>query len=148
MTKLRIFVFLFILLGSIAFSAHSPIEKQVTLRVLVKNIKQQKGQVMVALFDNKDSFLEDDFLSKSAKVGAGDSVIVVFEGVPVGKYAASVFHDKNSNGELDTNLIGIPKEGFGFSNDAKGFMGPPSFENAMFELSSDLEIEMSIYSIF
>ena len=58
-------------------------------------------------------------------------IVVVFENVPVGSYALSVIHDENENFELDSNFFGIPKEGFGFGNDAMGSFGPPSFEKTL-----------------
>ena len=51
----------------------------------------------------------------------------VFTGLPAGKFAVAVFHDENGNDTLDTNLLGIPKEGYAFSENARGFAGPPSF---------------------
>ena len=51
-----------------------------------------------------------------------------------GKYAFRFFHDENSNGKLGTNWLGIPNEGFGFSNNAKGTFGPPAFEKTVFVL--------------
>jgi len=59
-----------------------------------------------------------------------DTVAVVFENLEPGDYAVSVIHDRNNNGKLDTNRLGIPKEGFAFGNNAMGIFGPPSFENA------------------
>jgi uncharacterized protein (DUF2141 family) len=58
--------------------------------------------------------------------------ICVFRGIPEGTYGLSAFHDKNANGKLDTNLLGMPIEDYCASNNARGFMGPPSFEDAKF----------------
>lgn len=58
-----------------------------------------------------------------------------FSGLPAGRYAIAVMHDENSNGKVDTNFLGIPKEGVGASNDAKGSMGPPKFDDASFDYS-------------
>ena len=55
-----------------------------------------------------------------------------FEDIPPGRYALAVIHDENMNGKLDANWLGVPKEGYGFSNDAKGLMGAPSFDAASF----------------
>jgi uncharacterized protein (DUF2141 family) len=57
--------------------------------------------------------------------------------VAPGTYAVSVLHDVNSNGDLDTNFLGIPKEPLGFSNGAKPKMGPPSFDAAKFTHGSE-----------
>jgi uncharacterized protein (DUF2141 family) len=58
-----------------------------------------------------------------------------FTDIAAGDYAVSVFHDENSNGKLDRNFIGMPKEGVGASNDAKGHFGPPKFNDAQFTYS-------------
>jgi len=56
--------------------------------------------------------------------------------VPAGTYALRLYHDANGNGELDTNMFGVPQEAFGFSNDARGNLGPPAFEDASFTVTS------------
>lgn len=55
-----------------------------------------------------------------------------FEDIPPGTYALAVVHDENMNGKLDTNVLGIPREGYGFSNDAKALLGAPTFSAASF----------------
>lgn len=62
---------------------------------------------------------------------ANRSAVVVFEGVVPGRYALSFIHDENDNKKLDTNLIAIPREGFGYSRDAMGRFGPPKFDDAV-----------------
>ena len=109
---------------------------QYTLVVTVKNIKQSEGTVRVALFNDEDSFLDKAFQGKTVKVN-GTEVSVEFGNLPAGEYALSVFHDANDNGELDKNFMGIPKEGFGFGNNAMGTFGPPSFEKAKFNLDDE-----------
>ena len=69
----------------------------------------------------------------------------VFSAVPYGRYAVTVMHDENGNSKLDANIFGIPREGYGISNKAKGFMGPPKFGDAAFsfaEPESIISIEM------
>jgi uncharacterized protein (DUF2141 family) len=102
---------------------------QERLRVEVVNIKNNSGSIRVGLFDNDKDFLKKAVLSESVSANA-EKVIVVFENIPAGEYAISVIHDENNNEELDLNFLGIPKEGFGFGNDAKGAFGPPSFDKA------------------
>ncbi len=68
-----------------------------------------------------------------------------FDPIPAGTYALACFHDENKNGKLDTGLFGIPKEGTVASNQAKGFMGPPSFDKAKFSfsgVSAELRLRM------
>jgi uncharacterized protein (DUF2141 family) len=60
-----------------------------------------------------------------------------FDPMAAGTYAVTCFHDENKNGKLDTGTFGIPTEGTVVSNHAKGFMGPPSFENAKFSFAGE-----------
>jgi uncharacterized protein (DUF2141 family) len=102
------------------------------LEVVIKNVKNEKGVLMVGLFTSEKTFTKDAWKGEVSRANAG-TVTVIFKDVPAGKYAISVFHDANENGKLDTNFMGIPREGFGFSNDAMGTFGPPSFDKAKFK---------------
>ena len=106
------------------------------LEVVVANVKDTTGTVRVGIFRDEKTFLKDAFVGKIVKAAKGE-VKVVFESVPEGKYALSVIHDENRNGELDSNMIGIPREGFGFSNDAMGMFGPPGFEKCEFVITAE-----------
>jgi uncharacterized protein (DUF2141 family) len=99
------------------------------LEVVVTNIKSANGSIRVGLFNNEKDFLEKPIAGKVVRA-SGSEVIVSFEGLTKGEYAVSVYHDENSNEELDTNFVGIPREGFAFGNNAMGTFGPPSFEKA------------------
>lgn len=99
------------------------------LEVIVTGIKETKGAVKVGLFDNDKDFLKKAVYGKTVKV-SGNSATVVFENLPVGDYAVSVIHDENENGDLDSNFMGVPTEGFGFGNNAMGMFGPPSYDKA------------------
>ncbi len=107
------------------------------LTVTVKNVKDPGGRVMVGLFDTEDEFLKNPRFGKAVKAATGD-ITVVLENVPVGDYAISVIHDRNENDKLDSNFLGMPTEGFGFSKDVMGMFGPPAFEKAKFRLEGDL----------
>ena len=69
---------------------------------------------------------------------------VVFENIENGIYAISVFHDENDNKKMDTKIFGIPKEPIGTSNDATGFMGPPKFKDAKFNVTKDITIPIQV----
>jgi uncharacterized protein (DUF2141 family) len=117
---------------------------QTKLQVTVKNIKGHKGDILVGLFDNDKDFPRNAMDGKVTKA-SGNEVTVVFENVKPGKYAVSVLHDANRNKDLDKNKLGIPKEGFGFSNNAMGAIGPPSFEKAQIDLQPDQkDLDISI----
>jgi len=119
---------------------------QTKLQVTVTHIKGQKGDIIVGIFDSDQDFLKKPIEAKTTKASA-DSITVVFENIKPGKYAVSVIHDVNKNQDLDKNKLGIPKEGFGFSNNVLGAMGPPSFKSAQFDLSpaqKDLDIDIKM----
>jgi uncharacterized protein (DUF2141 family) len=107
-----------------------------TLVVEVEGLKSDAGKVRAALHDRAKGFPADPASATrrlEVPIAAGRTRLV-FDGLPPGAYAVSVHHDENGNGRLDTNFLGIPAEGLAASNDAKGFMGPPSFEKARVEL--------------
>jgi uncharacterized protein (DUF2141 family) len=114
-----------------AFSAQAQSKVEVT----VQNIRDTTGTIRVAIFNDEPTFLKKPFIGKLVKAGKGE-VHVVFD-VPDGVYAIGVIHDENTNGELDSNIIGIPREGFGFSNDAMGMFGPPGFDKCKFEVKKE-----------
>lgn len=111
---------------------------QTNLQVTVTNIKGVKGNIMVGIFDSDEKFLKEPLDGRMAKAN-GDSITVVFENLKPGKYAVSVLHDANKNQDLDKNKLGIPKEGFGFSNNVNGAMGPPSFKRAIIDLTPEMK---------
>jgi uncharacterized protein (DUF2141 family) len=110
---------------------------QHTLEIVVKNIKETTGTIRVGLFTNEHDFLKKAEVGQITKVSAHE-LTVHFTNLTPGAYALSVIHDKNENGELDTNLIGIPNEPFGFSNNVMGSFGPPSFEKAKITIKDDV----------
>ena len=91
-----------------------------------------KGTVKVAVCD-KERFLKQCAYSASAPAQAGETLVLV-KGIPAGTWAVLAYQDENGNGELDRNLIGIPKEPYGFSRDARSKFGPPGFEDAAIEV--------------
>jgi uncharacterized protein (DUF2141 family) len=105
------------------------------IHVTILNIRNSIGTVDCALFDSPNGFPRDVLRSAMRlmvmKV-ANSQARCDFEGIPSGTYAAVVLHDENMNGKVDTNWLGVPKEGYGFSNDANAASGAPSFSKASF----------------
>lgn len=115
-----------------------------TLTVTVNNI-EKAGEIHVAVYDNAEAFEADRGEKGGAAPGITEgtiemvepgSVTYVYE-LPPGTYAIGIFHDVNLNNKMDSNLFGIPKEQYGFSNNARAFLGPPAFEAAAFELKGE-----------
>lgn len=102
------------------------------LRVVVDGIRDGRGTVMVALYADSAEYEADDRFAGAFVRAAPGQVVVVFPGLKPGDYAVSAFHDENGNGELDADFFGVPQEGYGFSNGAKGLLGPPTFSAASF----------------
>lgn len=102
-----------------------------TLEVRVSGVTA-KGKVNVAVCD-KERFLKQCAYNASVPAQAGETSVSI-KAVPPGSWAVVAYQDENSNGELDTNLLGIPKEAYGFSRDARGKFGPPGFEDAAIEV--------------
>lgn len=104
------------------------------IKVELLGVRSEKGDLRIALFDSKRGFPGKFERASARGVVAALSRVYVFEQVPYGSYAISVTHDENRNGKLDANFLGIPKEGVGASNNPKARFGPPSFDDARFEL--------------
>jgi uncharacterized protein (DUF2141 family) len=108
------------------------------LTIEVSGITPDRGRIYVAVYDRADSFpisgrqLVGQILDPTAR-----HLTAHFKDLPPGQYAAVVFQDFNGNGKLDKNFLGIPKEPYGFSNDARGSAGPPKFSDASVTLSPD-----------
>jgi len=105
------------------------------IQVKIPNIKNSTGTVACALFESSAGF-PTEFLHSATNI----TMIKIrdtqarcnFLDIPPGTYALAVIHDENMDGKLGTNLLGVPTEGYGFSNGAKASMGAPSFEDASF----------------
>ena len=119
------------------------------IHLTILNIRNSTGTVACALFESADGF-PTEFLRSATNV----MIIKIrktqarcdFEDIPPGTYAIAVIHDENMNGKLDTNWLGIPTEGYGFSNDAKGLIGVPSFSAASFRYDGrSVELTMSLH---
>jgi uncharacterized protein (DUF2141 family) len=118
------------------------------IHVKVLDIRNSTGTVACALFEAPDGFPAEylHFATNMMVIKVrATRACCDFEDIPPGTYALAVVHDENMNGKLDTNLLGIPKEGYGFSNDAKALLGPPSFSAASFPYDGqNLELTISL----
>jgi uncharacterized protein (DUF2141 family) len=136
MNLARILLSLFILHASFI----RPSLNSVSVEVL--NLKSSKGFVLVSLYNNAKDFPKDAgrAIGKGKSTIENGKAIVTFNNLPNGKYAAAILHDENNNLKMDFNIVGMPKEGYGFSNDARGLFGPPSFEKAAFNVDGEKRI--------
>jgi uncharacterized protein (DUF2141 family) len=119
-----------------------------TIHVEIDGLRNDKGKVVCSLYSSADGFPKEADKAKARTSAAitDKRAVCEFAGVaPNATYAISVFHDENSNGKLDTNFMGIPREGVGASNGAKGHFGPPKFDAAAFRFQGGrLELKITI----
>jgi uncharacterized protein (DUF2141 family) len=117
------------------------------IHVEIGGLRNDTGQVVCALFSSADGFPKkgDKAVAQTKSAISNAHAVCEFRDVRPARYAISVFHDENSNGKLDTNFMGIPREGVGASNNAKGHFGPPKFDAASFAFSGGrLELKITI----
>ena len=93
----------------------------------------------VALYNDAASYAESKALASQTAPMREGKARFVFTDLAPGRYALRVFADENGNGKLDTNLVGMPIERYGFSNDAKGNRGAPDFEAAALRIDADAQ---------
>lgn len=99
------------------------------LTIEIQGIADAKGSVYVALYDKADTWMKKAIKAQSVVATAGKTVIV-FKDLPEGDYAFSAFHDVDGDKKMARNAMGMPTEPWGFSKDAMGMFGPPSFDEA------------------
>lgn len=117
------------------------------IHVTILGIRNSVGTVDCALFDTPKGFPRDVLRSAMRLVAMkvpSSEARCDFEDVPAGTYALVVLHDENMNGRVDSNWIGIPKEGYGFSNDARSSLSAPSFKDAGFVYDGGT-LEMTVH---
>ena len=118
--------------------ADSEKPQETALTVEVEGLRSAKGQLVYSVFAGPDGFPDkgEKALTSGACALTDDKTArFVVPKLAPGVYAITLFHDENSNGKLDTKTFGIPKEGFGFSNNPKIRMGPPRFKDTAFAIT-------------
>ena len=108
------------------------------LTIHIGGLRNTRGTIRLSLYDRAETFLEaGGRIARLKEPVTTNPMRVSFTGLPPGTYAVTVVHDENDNGKLDRNLLGIPREGYGFSNDAPVGLGPPSFAKAAVTLGQE-----------
>lgn len=106
--------------------------------VKITNLGKKTGKLYVGWYNEAGSFMKPQktVFARVVPVAEKSEVVVVFDKIPAGKYAISVFLDENGNENLDTNLIGMPREKYGFSNNVLPAMRAATYEEAAFEVKN------------
>ena len=109
----------------------------ISLEMEINNLESNKGPIYIRILDENENPV---IVGTSPVINYSSEIS--FDSISAGKYAIQFFHDENENQKMDFNLIGIPKEKFGSSNDVKPIFGPPKFEKMLFEIYQDKKIVM------
>jgi uncharacterized protein (DUF2141 family) len=104
------------------------------LTIEVTGLRNGDGLLRLALFDDAREFPEGAALRREDVPAAHERMLVNLPDLPPGTYAVALFHDENGDNEFATSFLGIPREGYGFSNDASAFLSAPGFHESAFEL--------------
>ncbi|MEL7036876.1 MAG: DUF2141 domain-containing protein [Cyanobacteria bacterium J06592_8] len=118
-----------------------------SLNVEIQGLKNQRGQVCLSLFSSRQGFPDskDNALQTQCIQLGTDEPKITFENLTPGDYAVAVFHDTNSDQNLNLNSLGIPTEGFGFSRNPTVLAGPPQFDDtavAVATAQNDIQIQL------
>ena len=140
-TSFRAFLLAFFLLGS----ASKLSAQKNKLHIVITGFRNDRGKLLLSIFNADKGFptSEKDAYGKHQQVVKNGKAVVDLE-LPEGEYAIAVLHDENGNLKMDTRAFGLPKEGYGFSQNVMGTFGPPSFKKAAVHFPQQKEIEIRI----
>ena len=105
-----------------------------TITLMIEGVDDPVGEIRIAIFDSENRYLENPSLANVIPASQ-NKIEWQIENLAYGQYAIAVYHDKNKNGKLDTNMLGIPLEEYGFSNNARSRFGPASWSQAKFTIN-------------
>ncbi len=135
----------FALLSFCLLCAASTFTQKYSVTVNATGFPDNVGQAYLGLYRAQDDFpvINKQYLGKVVAI-SGNKSALIFSQLPKGNYAVAVFHDRNKNGKLDTNLFGVPTEEYGFSNNARNTFSAPSFKDASFSVDGNKTISITI----
>jgi uncharacterized protein (DUF2141 family) len=135
-----------LLVISLLSAAPPSLEAKESIKVRVTNVNSKKGEVMLALFSSSKGFpYETSYAIQKQKGNAVKGVIeLIFTDIPPGTYAIALFHDTNADGKLNTNFMGIPKEGYGVSNNTYNTFSAPGYKESSFSHNDRTELTIQM----
>jgi uncharacterized protein (DUF2141 family) len=126
-------LFSILIVALVLLRAHTPLAEE-GIRITVSQLRNEKGHVLISLFRDGAGY-PDDAAKAFRKIQvdiSGKKASVLFTGLPAGNYAVAILHDENNDQKMNKTSLGLPKEGYGFSNNVVGAFGPPSWSRASF----------------
>ena len=143
-TKLQILLIWFFVSWSVScFAERVP----GTLGVHVTGAVANTGQVILSLYTSADNYLKAPVLIETLPVNDEGQARFTIDGIEEGRYSVGIVYDKDSDGELKTGFLRIPKEPVGFSNNVKGRFGPPGFDKTSFDFTGSQTIVITLVDI-
>jgi len=139
-------ILFFSMATSHAAETHASVDQTGTITVQLTGFENDRGTAKLCVCRSEDEYAGDkkEFCTASTEIKSTKAEWV-FEHMPYGSYSIKAFHDENGNSRLDKDFLGMPTERYGFSNNARGRFGPPTFASAAFTLNSpQLKIAIEI----
>ena len=115
-----------------------------TLTITLEEISSDRGHIAFGIFNDSKVFLQEGKELQGERVQAKKGSLKILLSLPPGRYAIACYHDENDNQKLDTGLLGVPLEGFCFSNNPNLSLRPPSFDGAGFEVKENTHTEIKL----
>ncbi len=136
--KKRLLAFTVVLLSAL------PYLYSASIHVTITNVKEPKGEVIIYLYKGSEGFMEPDSAYEIVKIEASDyREGYTFSNLEAGEYVVILHHDKDRNGKMKS-LLGIPREGFGFSRNYRPKTRSPKFNEIKFAVEGDTTIEIKM----
>lgn len=137
---MKIIILLFILLHTLP-----NLNGQINLTITIPNVKNDQGLIQIGIYDNKENFPKEgeEFM---LIIQPADAPVFrhTIENLAPGDYAVALMHDENADGVCNLNFFGIPKEGYGFSNNVRPRLSAPSFESARISMTQNKNITINL----
>lgn len=115
------------------------------LTVIVTNISEAKGKILIGLYDNEKQFKKDGNAPIQAQVEVKSKTFkYTFKNIPYKEYGIALQQDLNNDGEFNQNAIGWPLEPYGFSNNVKPFLSMPAFEKVKFKFNGSKSVTIEL----
>jgi uncharacterized protein (DUF2141 family) len=133
-------------IGALMTSSVAATAESHTITVRVSTFRAAKGALRCRLYSRPDGFPgKPPFDAEQSVAVNAKTATCTFPSVPPGTYAVALFHDENGDGKLDTNVLGLPREGVGVSNNKFRSFGPPTWNDAKFALKGDLVLDVTLH---
>lgn len=133
---------------AIAMLLITPLVSAKTLEFTIEGIKSNKGKIYIQLFKGEENYQNNNAYLSSIAIAKQGQVTITFNGLVVDDlgnddYGIRYYHDENDNASMETNLFGMPLEGYGYSNNAKANYGPVGYSHIKFHMTNETQVNTS-----